>query len=151
MVWTAPGSPSPHCGERVLTPAHPGSPFVVLAGEGPIDQLTDGACFTQVIQQDHQWDVPDSCFPVYLVGQVGEIQLQILKQKKEVGQHSGAESTWTSTWDEGLWGRYASSRFPWRLWFLFNASEHLTVEPDYCGLINSGPKGSKATVSCFLF
>lgn len=70
------GSPSSHCGEF-----GPDSslPFVVLAGESPIDQLTDGACFTQVIQQDHQWDIPNSCFPVYLVGQVGEIELQILK------------------------------------------------------------------------
>lgn len=54
-------------------------PFVVLAGESPIDQLTDGTCFTQVIQQDHQGDIPNSCLPVYLVGQVGEIQLQILR------------------------------------------------------------------------
>lgn len=57
----------------------PSSPFVVLAGQGPIDQLADGACLTQVIQQDHQGDIPSSCFPVYLVGQVGEIQLQVLK------------------------------------------------------------------------
>lgn len=57
----------------------PGSPFVVLAGEGPIDQLADGACFTQVVQQDHQGDVPGSRLSVYLVGQVGQIQLQILK------------------------------------------------------------------------
>lgn len=54
-------------------------PFVVLAGEGPIDQLADGACFTQVVQQDHQGDVPSPCAAVYLVGQVGEVQLQVLK------------------------------------------------------------------------
>ena len=28
---------------------------------------------------EYQGDVPSSCFPVYLVGQVGEIQLQVLK------------------------------------------------------------------------
>ena len=49
---------------------------MVLAGQGPIDQLADGACLTQVIQQDHQGDVPSSCFPVYLVGQVGTNCLQ---------------------------------------------------------------------------
>lgn len=59
---------------------------MVLAGEGPIDQLTDGACFAQVIQKDHQGHITDPRFPIYLVGQVGKIQLQVLEEGTGLGQ-----------------------------------------------------------------
>lgn len=55
------------------------SPFVVLAGERAIDKLADGARLAEVVQEDHQWHVCRACLPVDLVGQVGEVQLQVLQ------------------------------------------------------------------------
>lgn len=84
---------------------------MVLAGEGPVDQLADGACFTQVVQQDHQGDVPGACLPVYLVGQVGEIQLQILKLK---WQEVSTQQEWApgSAWASRALGKPPGLDFP---------------------------------------
>lgn len=60
------------------------SPFVVLAGERAIDELTDGARLAEVVQEDHQRYVCCARLPVDLVGQVGEVQLQVLQQTVRV-------------------------------------------------------------------
>lgn len=60
------------------------SPFVVLAGERPVDELADGARLTEVIQQDHQRHIGRARLPVDLVGQVGQVQLKILEQTGRV-------------------------------------------------------------------
>lgn len=60
------------------------SPFVVLAGECTVDELTDGTRLAEVIQEDHQRHVRCARLPVDLVGQVGEIQLQVLQQTGRV-------------------------------------------------------------------
>lgn len=51
------------------------SPFVVLAGECTVDELADGACLAEVIQEDHQRHIRRARLPVNLVGEVGQVQL----------------------------------------------------------------------------
>lgn len=51
------------------------SPFVVLAGERAVDELADGACLAEIVQEDHQWHICCARLPVDLVGQVGQVQL----------------------------------------------------------------------------
>lgn len=57
---------------------------MVFAGKGTIDQLTDGHSIAYVIQQDNQWDVSCGGLPIYLIGQVGQVQLKILEKRKKV-------------------------------------------------------------------
>lgn len=48
----------------------------------PSGQPLGGSHLSRELQEYGIWsggDIPSSCFPVYLVGQVGEIQLQVLK------------------------------------------------------------------------
>lgn len=74
------------------------SPFVVLAGQRAIDELADGARLAEVVQEDHQRHVCRARLPVDLVGQVGEVQLQVLQQTgraSHVGLWHGCQ--------QGLW------------------------------------------------
>lgn len=62
--------------------AAPGdSPFVVLAGERSINKLSDGRRVTNIVYYNNQRQL-SSTFSVYLICQVGKIQLQLLQKKK---------------------------------------------------------------------
>ena len=54
------------------------SPFVVFAGEGPVDKLADGSGIMYIIQDNHQWNFSGAGFPVNLIGQIGQAELEIL-------------------------------------------------------------------------
>lgn len=54
------------------------SPFVIFAGEGPVDKLADGSGIMYIIQDNHQWDFSCAGFPIDLIGQVGQVELEIL-------------------------------------------------------------------------
>lgn len=56
---------------------------MVLAGEGTVDKLADGGGVTQVVHDYDQWDVSSAGLPVNLIGQVGQVQLKVLRAKRK--------------------------------------------------------------------
>lgn len=56
---------------------------MIFAGESAVDKFTDGCRLVNVIQNNYQWNIGCAGFPIDLIGQVGEIKLQILRREKE--------------------------------------------------------------------
>lgn len=56
-------------------------PFVIFASESTVDQLTDGSRVVNIVQDDDQRYVRRADVPVDLIGQVGQIELQILREE----------------------------------------------------------------------
>lgn len=57
-------------------------PFVILAGESAIDELANGSRVMNVVQNHNKGTLGCVGLPVDLIGQVREIQLQILRTRK---------------------------------------------------------------------
>ena len=51
---------------------------MIFAGERPVHQLTDGDRVVHVIQDDHQGYLRCARLPVDLIGQVRQVELQVL-------------------------------------------------------------------------
>ena len=60
---------------------------MIFAGKSTVDELTNGSRLMDVIQNHNQWDFRCAGLPIDLVGQVGEIKLQILRTEKEVKEN----------------------------------------------------------------
>lgn len=72
-------------------------PFVVLAVEQPVEDLTQGADMMQVVQDDDEWHVPSTIFTGTLVSKVGQVLAQLLKAQEEhrVTVQPQRGSTWS--------------------------------------------------------
>lgn len=53
-------------------------PFVVLAVQEPIEDLSQGADMVQVVQDDHKRHLHSIVFTIALVGKVGEVLAEFL-------------------------------------------------------------------------
>ncbi len=56
---------------------------MVLAGESSINKLSDGCWITNVIYNDNQWHF-SSILSVNLIGQIRQVQLQLLWKQRKV-------------------------------------------------------------------
>ena len=54
---------------------------MILAGQRSVDQLTNGCCVADVIDDNGQWHL-SAALSVNLIGQVGQIQLQLLSKQR---------------------------------------------------------------------
>lgn len=55
---------------------------MIFAGQCTIDQVSDGRSVTDIIQDNDQWNVLSATISVNLIGQIRQVQLQVLKEEK---------------------------------------------------------------------
>lgn len=56
---------------------------MIFAGERPVHQLADGDGVVDVVQDDDQRYLRRAGLPVDLIGQVGQVQLQVLTRRNK--------------------------------------------------------------------
>ena len=59
---------------------------MIFAGESTINKFTDGNRIMNIVQNDYQWDLRCTGFPIDLIGQIRKIKLQVLVRKQGKGQ-----------------------------------------------------------------
>lgn len=62
-------------------------PFVVFAGESPVNKFTDGNRIVNIIQNNYEWDFRGAAFSIDLIGQIRQVKLQVLHKKHKKTQY----------------------------------------------------------------
>lgn len=55
---------------------------MIFAGQGTIDQISDGGRITDIIQDNDQGNVLSATITVNLIGQIGQVQLEVLRERR---------------------------------------------------------------------